>query len=150
MYDQKLGWSRPLITFRLLASIYGRPPVVSRNCDVQLPSDVDHEYTTVDSSGTVSSESIPGASMFRLSVQLLVILHGILEKIYSSSPSQLTDRSRSRDTELLRQCLELNDQLDTFLASMPDRLRSFVAAKPSEDFSRACNFNLHEQALVTR
>lgn len=88
--------------------------------------------------------------MFGLSVKLLRILHHILQATYLAAQPRLVDQSGSRNAEQLRQSLELNDQLDEFLATMPDRLSSFVAIPPSQNYSRACNFTLHEQALITR
>jgi hypothetical protein len=110
--------------------------MVSRVCGVQLPSDVDKEYTTTDVNGNISRGLIPGVVMFRLSVKLLGILHGVLETIYESDQSQLSCRSGSRDVE--------------FLASMPSHLGSFITLAPLADYNRACDFNLHEQALLTR
>ena len=139
-----------MISCRLLASIYGRPSTTSRTWDVELPSDVDREYNTVDSSGSMSSELMSGVPIFWLSVRLLGNLHEILDTVYSSSRSRLDERPGSGDAELLRQSLELNDQLDQFLASMPERLSSFVTIPPSKNHNHACEFSLHEQALLTR
>ena len=124
--------------------------MTSLTCEVELPSEDDQGYNAVDPSGNISREVIPGASMFRLSVKLIGILHRILQATYLAAQPRLVDKSGSRDAELLRQSLELNDQLDEFLATMPDRLSSFVAISPSQNYSRACNFTLHEQALITR
>jgi hypothetical protein len=134
---------------RLLASIYGRPPMVSRTFNVQLPSDVDQEYDTADLDGNILRGRIPGASMFHLSVKLLSILHGILETIYLNFQSQPTDRPGSRDVELIRKILELNQQLDEFIASVPKRLGSLVTLATSSRCGGACDFSLHEQALLT-
>jgi hypothetical protein len=139
-----------VISFRLLASIYGRPTTIFCTWDVELPADVDREYNTVDSSGRIVSENLPGASMFGLSVKLMRILHEILGTVYPSSRSRLDDKPGSRDAELLRQSLELNDQLDQLLALMPERLSSFVALPQSANHSRAFEISLHEQALITR
>ena len=133
---------------RLLASIYGRPPMISRASDVRLPSDVDRDYTIVDVGGTVSKERIPGASMFCLSVKLLNVFYEILETVYMNSQHQFSDRSKSQDAELLGKSLKLNHQLDQCLALMPDRLGCFIANPPN--INLACNFSIHEQALVTR
>jgi hypothetical protein len=78
------------------------------------------------------------------------ILHEILETVYSSSRSRLDDKPGSRDAELLRQSLELNDQLDQLLALMPERLSGFVALPQSANRGRAFDISLHEQALITR
>lgn len=88
--------------------------------------------------------------MFLLSLKLMRILHEILETVYSNSKSRLADTPGSRDGELLRQSLELNDQLDQLLTFMPERLSSFVALPQSANCSRACELSLHEQALITR
>ena len=138
------------ISFRLLASIYGRPTTISRTWDVELPADVDREYNTVDSSGRTISEILPGVSMFWLSVRLMRILHEILESVYSASRSRLDDKPGSRNAEWLRQSLELNDQLDELLALMPERLSSFLATSQIANGSRPCEISLHEQALITR
>jgi hypothetical protein len=124
--------------------------MLSRVCGVQLPSDVDKEYTTTDVNGNISQGLIPGVEMFRLSVKLLKIMHGVLETIYESDQSQLACTSGSRDVELLRKTLDLNHQLDEFLASLPIRLSSFITLAPLENPGRACDFNMHEQALLTR
>ena len=138
------------ISFRLLASIYGRPTTISRTWDVEVPADVDHEHNTIEPSGSMCSELIPGAAMFLLSVRLMRILHEVLEKVYPSSISRLADTPASRIAELLRQSLELNDQLDRLLTTMPERLSCFVAIPQSANAGRACEFTLHEQALITR
>jgi hypothetical protein len=139
------------ITFsRLLASIYGRPPMISRASDVRLPSDVDRDYNTVDHDGCVSQERIPGASMFCLSVKLLNIVYGILETVYLDFRSQTTSNSGSPNADVLAKALELDHQLDRCLVSMPDRLGSFITGPPSKRYDQACDFGLHEQALVTR
>jgi hypothetical protein len=124
--------------------------MVSRVCGVQLPSDIGKEYTITDVNGNISRGLIPGVAMFRLSVKLLGILHEVLETIYESDQSQLACRSGSRDVELLKKTLDLNHQLDEFLASMPSHLGSFITLAPLADYNRACDFNMHEQALLTR
>lgn len=139
-----------MISFRLLASIYGRPPTISRTRDVEAPADVDRECNTIDPSGNICSELLPGAPMFLLSVRLMRILHEVLEKVYQGSISRLADTPASRIAELLQQSLELNDQLDQLLAAMPERLSCFVAIPQSSNDGRACEFSLHEQALITR
>lgn len=124
--------------------------MVSRACDVQLPSSHDRECGTDDSDGNVSRLLIPGASTFRLSVELLNILRETLETIYINVKSEPAHRPGFWDAELLRKTLELNHHLDEFLASMPERLSSFIATTPSAEYPRTCDLNLHEQALVTR
>jgi hypothetical protein len=124
--------------------------MISRVCGVQLPSDVDKEYTTTDVNGNSSRGLIPGVAMFRLSVELLNILHRVLNTIYESDQSQLACRSGSQDVELLRKTLDLNHRLDEFLASLPNRLSSFITLAPLAGYGRACEFNMHEQALLTR
>ena len=101
-----------LTSSRLLASIYGRPPMISRASDVRLPSDVDRDYTIIDLDGKVSKERIPGASMFCMSVKLLNIFYEILETVYMDPQHQIPDNSGSRDAELLGKSLKLNHQLD--------------------------------------
>lgn len=124
--------------------------MLTRVSDVRLPSDFDREYTTVDPEGIVLKELIPGASMFCLSVKLLNILHDILEAVYVNLQAHSADRSGPRDAKLLEQSLKLNHELDQFLASMPERLGNFIASSPSTNSDQIYDFNLHEQALVTR
>jgi hypothetical protein len=124
--------------------------MVSRTCNVQLPSNVDQEYTTADLDSNVSRGLILGASMFRLSIKLLNILHGILETIYLNFQSQPTERPGSRDVELIRKILELNHQLDGFLTSVPERLSSFITRAASSGCGSVGEFSMHEQALITR
>ena len=124
--------------------------MISRASDVRLPSDVDRDYTIVDLDGGVSKEQIPGASMFCLSVELLNIFYGILETIYLDSRPQTNDCSASRDADVLGKALKLNHQLDQCLTSMPGRLGDFIMNTPFTNCDTPCDFNLHEQALVTR
>jgi hypothetical protein len=124
--------------------------MISRASDVRLPSDADRDYTIVDLDGSVSKEQIPGASMFCLSIKLLNIIYDILETVYLDFRSQTTDSSGPRDSDMLRKSLKLNHQFDQCLASMPDRLVNFITNPPSTNCDRACGFDLHEQALVTR
>jgi hypothetical protein len=137
-----------LISSRLLASIYGRPPMISRASGVRLPSEVDRDYTAIDSDGAVLKERIPGASMFCLSVKLLNVFYEILETVYVEFEHQVADTSGPRDAELLGKSLRLNHQLDQWFLSMPDRLRCFVATPLN--WNLGCKFSIHEQALVTR
>jgi hypothetical protein len=124
--------------------------MVSRTCNVQLPSNVDQEYTTADLEVNVSRGLIPGASMFRLSVKLLNILHGILETIYLNFQSQPTEKPSSRNVELIRKILNLNHQLDEFLTSMPERLSIFITLAAWSGRGSVREFSMHEQALITR
>jgi len=123
--------------------------MISRASDVRLPSEVD--CTIVDFDGATSTELIPGAPMFCLSIKLLDIFHEILETVYTGSRRKINDRFRSRpgDDELLGKSLTLNHQLDRFLASTPERLRTFIGTS-STNCDQACDLSLHEQALVTR
>jgi hypothetical protein len=78
------------------------------------------------------------------------ILRDILDTVYRSLQSQLPNKPAFRDTELLRQSLELNDRLDEFSALMPERLINFLEAASSVDLGRAWDLSLHEQAIITR
>jgi hypothetical protein len=124
--------------------------MISATWEVELPSNVAHKYNIVDSSGNISSELLAGASMFRLSAKLMSILRDILDTVYRSLQSQLPNKPAFRDTELLRQSLELNDRLDEFSALMPERLINFLEAASSVDLGRAWDLSLHEQAIITR
>jgi hypothetical protein len=117
--------------------------------DVQLPSDVDHEHETADLKGVISRGLVPGASTFRLNVQLLSILHAILDIVYINSRSQLADMSGARDLDLPRNTLELIHQLDGFLASLPEHPSSFIVLSPSAYDSCFHKLSLHEQASMT-
>jgi hypothetical protein len=88
--------------------------------------------------------------MFRLSVKLLNILHGILETIYLNFQSQPTEKPSSRNVELIRKILNLNHQLDEFLTSMPERLSIFITLAASSGRGSVREFSMHEQALITR
>jgi hypothetical protein len=139
-----------MLSGRLLASIYGRPPTISRASDVQLPSEIDREVTVEGPDSGSSTELIPAARTFCLSIKLLNIFHEILEAVYLGSQLARPSRSRSQDAELLGKILNLNHQLDQFLTTLPKRLGRFINNSPSTSCDQTCNFDLHEQALVTR
>lgn len=124
--------------------------MITRASDVQLPSDVDCEHNVEGRDGSFSKKLIPGVPMFCLSIKLLNVLHDILEAVYVGSQSDVSNRFRSRDVELLGESLKLNHQLDEFLNLLPRRLRRFITKSSSTTGDLACNFSLHEQALVTR
>lgn len=149
MFFERLQIAK-LLPYRLLASIYGRPLTISHAWEVDLPSDVDVQCNTIGAGGETFPEMVPGASVFRISLQLMGILREILETIYQNPQRQLADRQGSSDRELLRQSLELNDRLDQFLATMPEGPSTFLATAPSMTQSRAWGLSLHEQALITR
>jgi hypothetical protein len=88
--------------------------------------------------------------MFCLSVKLLNIFYEVLETVYLDSRPQTNDCSASRDADVLGKALKLNHQLDQCLTPMPGRLGDFITNTPFTNFDPPCDFNLHEQALVTR
>jgi hypothetical protein len=132
-----------MLSGRLLASIYGRPSTISRASDVQLPSEIDREVTVEGPDSGSSTELIPAARTFCLSIKLLNIFHEILEAVYLGSQLARPSRSRSQDAELLGKILNLNHQLDQFLTLLPKRLGRFINNSPSTSCDQTCNFDLH-------
>lgn len=112
--------------FRLLASTFGRPKMISCFSNVPLPLCIDDEYLLEDGEGCQPGNQLSYLGLFVSSIKLFEIITDILSQFYHQKEGGISHEDGSIEWwshNRLDDVLKINTALDNFLKTLPPQLQ---------------------------